>query len=128
MQRECKTCNSVKDINDFELTNKAGSRRGVCKSCYTIQKRERVEKASATHDPSSVPLPLACVSCGKGPEQVTFQWRTDVIKGGWRTACNACFNAKGYYKTYRQHKMDEDPDAFRAHNASTHLVWVHKQS
>ena len=125
MNRECKICCKVKDINDYELTNKAGSRRGVCKSCYTIQKRERAEKARATHDPSAVPFPQACASCGKGPDQVTYQWRTDVIKGGWRVKCNECFNDKGYYKTYRKNKLEEDADAYRAHNAAVHLAWVH---
>jgi len=125
MQRQCKSCDTLKDINDFEVTTKSGCRRAVCKPCYSAQKRDRAKLASVNHDPSTVPMPQACISCGKGPDRVTFKWRADVINGGWRSECNECYNTKGYSTTHRAKKMEEDPVGYRAHNAAVHLAWGH---
>lgn len=125
--RTCKTCKVAKPLDAYEVTTKNGnSRRGVCKPCYAKVKAAKADAKAADHDPSSVPKPAACVKCGKGPDEVEYKWRADVQKGGWRTECNACYNAKGYDKEYRERECAKDKGAFLARNAATHLAWAHR--
>lgn len=100
--RNCKTCHEDLDINMFEATTKdRKSRRGVCKPCYSATKSARAKEASAEHDPSSVPYPAACITCGKGPTEVSYKWRADIKKGGWRANCNDCYNSTAYVEASR---------------------------
>lgn len=123
--RNCKECQVSKPLDDFEKTTKDGKcRRAVCKPCYARKKATKAKEASAKVDRSSVPKPSACVECGKGPDVVDFKWRTDVMQGGWRTQCNECFNAKGYYKDYRVREREKDETAYLERNAAVHLAWV----
>ncbi len=126
-QRTCKTCGVAKPLDAYEVTTKDGKcRRGVCKPCYAKAKAAKAKAKAADHDPSAVPKPAACVKCGKGPDEVDFKWRADVQKGGWRTECNACYNAKGYDKEHRKRERAKDETAYLARNAATHLAWAHR--
>jgi hypothetical protein len=123
--KKCKTCLETLDIDHFEVTTKDGkSRRGVCKPCYRTAKANKAKEASKEHDPSSVPYPVACCECGKGPDEVTYKWRTDTQSGGWRPQCNSCFNNKGYSIAYRNRERTNDEGTFLARNAATHLAWA----
>ncbi|KAG1673109.1 hypothetical protein FOA52_013179 [Chlamydomonas sp. UWO 241] len=77
-------------------------------------------------DRSFVPKPDKCGECGKGPDEVDYKWRTDVVRGGWRSSCNACYNLKSYDVAWRQRQREADEPAYKAHNAKTHLAWAHK--
>lgn len=120
--RTCKTCNTTKQIDEFEKTA-AKSRRLDCKKCYSCKKAERAKTAAKSHVPSSVPKPTACAECSRGQPDVDFKWRTDINKGGWRNTCNDCFNKKGYSQASRKRRMEKDPDGYRAHSARVHLDW-----
>lgn len=123
--KQCKECNILKSIDDFECTTKDGKcRRAVCKPCYARKKADRAREAAMNHDQSSVPKPTACTKCGKGPDEVDFKWRSDIKQGGWRTECNSCFNAKGYSQKSRAKRLEEDPEGYRKRNADTHLAWA----
>jgi hypothetical protein len=122
--KKCKTCLETLDIDNFEVTTKAGtSRRGVCKPCYSATKSARAKEASATHDPSSVPYPVACCECGKGPDEVDFKWRTDINQGGWRPQCNDCFNNKGYSQSSRTNLRAADPEEYLRKKAEYQKKW-----
>jgi len=122
--RMCKTCLEELDLDSFEITTKDGkSRRSVCKPCYRASKAAKAKEASATHDPSKVPLPEACVTCGKPPHEVTFKWRTDTKNGGWRNECNECFNKKGYSAASRANLRAEDPAEYLRKRALAQQKW-----
>ena len=124
--RQCKTCLEDLGVDNFEITTKDGKcRRSVCKPCYKSNKAAKAKEASTTHDPTTIPLPEACATCGKPSHEVTFKWRTDINKGGWRNQCNGCFNNKGYSQVSRAKRRAEDPEGFLLKNAETHLAWAH---
>jgi hypothetical protein len=107
----------------FEKTT-ASSRRKVCKDCYKVKKAQKAKERSAKIDKDTIPRPTACIECSKGYPEVEFKWRSDVGTGGWRPTCNECYNSRKYYKTYRDKKLAEDPEAYRAHNNIMHRDWV----
>lgn len=115
--KTCKTCQIEKDLSSFEVN------RAVCKSCRQIQRTEAAKKCSV--NPSSIPKPKLCVKCGKSNEEVEFKFRTDLIKGGWRTECNTCYNMKGYSEKSRTKRRDENEELYLAKNAQSHLEWAH---
>ncbi len=122
-ERPCIQCAVTKPIDAFEVTTKDGKcRRAICKPCYSLLKKDRARAGAASHDPEAVPKPAACTNCGKGPDEVNFKWRKDVIQGGWRTECNACYNEKNYSEAYRKRERARDEDAYLARNAATHMA------
>lgn len=126
-QRTCTRCELEKPLDAYEVTTKDGKcRRAVCKPCYTQLKKERAKAVAASHKPEATPKPPACVKCGQGPDVVDFKWRSDTKQGGWRTECNACFNAKGYCDKYRERERQKDEAGYLARNAATHLDWVRR--
>lgn len=114
--KTCKTCKSEKDLSSFEVN------RAVCKTCRQIQRTEAAKKCFV--DPLSIPKPKSCVKCGKSNEEVEFKFRTDLIKGGWRTECNTCYNAKGYSEKSRSKRREENEELYLAKNAKSHLEWA----
>lgn len=121
----CKSCKLELSVDLFESFNtKSGV--GYCKECKDCKAAKRKEKAKDAPKkyPSKFELPKACVQCGKGPEEVKFQFRTDVMAGGYRNICNRCFTAKGYYTAYRKRKRAQDEDAFLANNNAVHREWL----
>ena len=119
--KECQTCKVVKPLTDFE------GNRNDCKPCRAQSKKKSA--ADAPKKPrEEYALPERCSNpeCEKPrpADGAVFTFRNDIKAGGYRTICNTCFNKKGYYKAYRKRKMEEDPDAFRAHNAETHHEWA----
>lgn len=125
--RVCTVCNVSKSLDCFEQPNRIKQPnmwRKVCKPCYAAQKKERAKASTAHHNRESVPKPSHCSKCGRAPPDVDFKWRTDVVSGGWRPECNACFNAKLYWQTSRQKRRAADEEAYLAHNAAVHLAWA----
>ena len=123
MEKECKTCKVTKKLDDFEKTNT--SYRTVCKDCRKLARKTRVAEVEKI-DKTSVPLPTACLKCNKGPDDVSFQWRTDTVNGGWRNTCTECFNSKGYSITSRANRRTADEDEYLKRNAATHLDWANR--
>lgn len=125
----CSACGQTKDVSAFERTP-SGNPRKECKECRKAKRAEAAAKAkqegSHARDPAAVPKPSACSGCGKGPDQVEFKWRTDVMSGGWRAVCNGCYNEKGYHKEYRKRELEKDAAAYRKRNAEAHLAWAHR--
>jgi hypothetical protein len=123
--RTCKDCKVVKVLDCFETTTKDGrSRRAVCKPCYSAKKSAKAREASKDHDPESIPKPIACIECKRGPSEVEFKWRSDIAAGGWRNTCNNCHNSKGYDKAHRARCIEQDAEAYRRRNAEVHLKWA----
>lgn len=123
--RACKTCGVSKSLDCFEMTTKT-SRRKECKPCYASKKKERAKVAAQGHDRDTTPKPEACAKCARGYPEVDFKWRSDVKQGGWRSECNACYNAKGYCEEYRKREREKDEEGYLARNAASHLAWAHK--
>lgn len=98
----------------------------MCKPCYAQLKKQRAVAAAVDHTPELTPKPSECRTCGKTYPEVAFKWRADLKQGGWRTACNACYNAKGYHIDSRQRQREADEAAYLARNAATHLAWAHR--
>jgi hypothetical protein len=48
-----------------------------------------------------------------------------LLQGGWKSACNDCYNTKGYSEAYREREREKDEAGFLARNAASHLAWVH---
>ena len=69
-------------------------------------------------------MPTKCFECAKGPDEVTFTWRTDRNK--WRTVCIPCYSARNYSKTSRARRREKDEEGYLARNATSHLAWAHK--
>ena len=115
--RECKTCKVVKRVAEaFE----AG--RAECEACR--QKAKTTKAKVATKDWVNTPKPARCAECGKGPTEVEFKRRDDVLVAAYYNRCTVCYNKKQYHVTCRQKKLAEDPTAYRAHNAAVHLAWA----
>ena len=72
-----------------------------------------------------MPKTSHCSKCGKGNEEVTFKWSTDVKQGGWRNECNACYNLKGYHKKSTAKHREENKEAYLSRKATVHLKWAH---
>jgi len=123
MSSTCKACKLVLDISKFEIAN--GKPRGECKACRA-EKRANAKKAAPKAEPNLATKPTVCTKCERGPPDVDFKWRTDTISGGWRSVCNTCYGEKKYHTVYRDRKRAEDEEAYLAHNAKTHLEWVHR--
>ena len=124
----CKTCNVHHPIDAFELVQlKDGTSkpRSECRAARAA-KRKANSAASVKRKPSEVPMPEACIGCRKSHPEVKFQFRTDIAEGGWRSTCNECFNAKGYYTDYRNRQREMDEEAYLARNAATHLAWARR--
>jgi hypothetical protein len=130
-ERLCKTCQINHPIDDFETYKINGEvrYRMECKKARK-ERRQASVKAAPAIDPNTVPLPSQCVKCGEKPPQAEFKWRSDVKKGGWRTACNRCSdvnsNGVSHSQAYRKREMDKDAKAYRARNAKMHLDWAHR--
>lgn len=116
--KTCNTCLLEKDCGLFE------SNRATCKACRT-KKRAQKAKESAV-DPSTIPKPASCVACGRGPPDVDFAFRTDLVRGGWRNECTTCYNGKGYSEKSRAIRRAQDEAAYLAKNAASHKAWVHR--
>ena len=121
--KQCKDCKIEKSIDCFEVTSKKGSRRAVCKPCYSTKKSERARIASNSVDQSTIPKPSNCSSCGLGPDKLEYTWRKDVGAGGWRPECNKCIHSKGYTDKYRNKCRENDEVGYLKRNAATHLEW-----
>lgn len=116
--KTCKTCNIEKTIGCFEAN------RGVCKPCRQSSRTQAAKNAKV--DPASIPKPAFCDQCGKSNKEVEFKFRTDLIKGGWRTQCNTCYNSKGYCEKSRTKRREEDEEGYLKRNAETHMDWVRR--
>lgn len=122
--QNCRTCKVDKDLSAFE-TYGSNKHRKECKGCRAAQRAAKV-KAAPKKDSADFELPSACVSCGKGPDEVQFKFRADTLAGGYRSKCNVCINQEGYSQAYRARELAKDPVAYRARNAATHLAWAHR--
>ena len=123
--RACGTCRVVMRIEAFEAM------RRECKDCRQTGRTERARETvamteSASLPPPRPPKPSACISCGRGPDDVDFKWRTDVICGSWRNECTSCYNAKDYSVASRARRREENEEGYLSHNATTHLAWALK--
>lgn len=116
--KTCKTCKIEKTLDCFEAT------RAVCKPCRQSSRTAATKKC--TIDPASIPKPDFCDKCGKSNEEVEFKFRTDTVKGGWRTECNTCYNSKGYSEKSRTKRREEDEEGYLKKNAESHLDWVRR--
>jgi hypothetical protein len=111
--RDCKKCKRSLPFISFE------GKSSECKSC-----REESARVRSLRVPESVPKPVACIKCSKGPDVVAFKWRSDRLT--WRNECNSCYNTKGYCEASRARRREEDEEGYLRHNAETHLAWAHK--
>ena len=114
--RKCKTCTTLLLIKLFEAN------RTECKQCRQNSRTERAHDV-AVDDSSNVPKPTACVSCGKGPDEVNFKRRTDVLQGAWRKECTSCYNAKGYSCKSREKSRAKDKEGYLERNAKMQIRW-----
>ncbi|KAG1673111.1 hypothetical protein FOA52_013181 [Chlamydomonas sp. UWO 241] len=125
MPSKCSQCPKGPPEIEFDWRDECCNWRKQCKDCRKQQKRTALAEAPV-FDWSFVPKPDKCGECGKGPDEVDYKWRTDVVRGGWRSSCNACYNLKGYDVAWRQLQRETDGPAYKAHNAKTHLAWAHR--
>ena len=116
--RKCKTCAAALPFDRFEAT------RLECMGCRQSSRTERA-RSTSTRDQASIPVPAECVSCGKGSDEVSFGWRSDVLFGSWRNECTSCYNAKDYSVTSRARSREKDEEGYLRRNATTHLEWAH---
>jgi hypothetical protein len=116
----CKACESMLDISKFEVLK--GKPRSECKACRN-KKRADAKKAAPVVEPNLATKPTECTKCERGPPEVDFKWRTDILSGGWRSVCNACYGEKKYHTVYRDRKRAEDEDAYLAHNNEIQRAW-----
>lgn len=126
--RTCSDCQEEKDeASCFEYMH-TGKYRNQCKKCKSARRRRSANSDAAkkkkTENRKKVPPPTECAECHKGPTEVNFKWREDTNVGGWRGVCDTCVGGKKYNAAYRERKLEEDPDAFRAHNTRMHRLWV----
>ena len=115
--RTCDECHIDKHIGLFE-----GNRK-TCKECRKQRRNTSAKDETKKKSAHEIPMPEKCIHCCKGPNEVTFKWRTDLVAGGWSNICNECYNSKKYYEKYREHKREEDSEGFKAHNTATHRAW-----
>lgn len=94
--------------------------RGICKPCRQARRCDNAKRASKT----DMELPSACAKCHKGPGEVSFAFRSDSIKGGYRSICRACINLRGYSQACRKRQRDKDEGAYLARNATKHREWT----
>ena len=125
----CKKCGAEKDVGCFETSKPGGNPRRECKECRK-QSRKRVIDAAissgARKSPDDATKPKACAECGKGPPEVDFMLRADMLTPSWRPICNVCTNGKGYSEAYRARERANDELAYLARNARSHLDWAHR--
>lgn len=118
--KTCDECEIAKELQCFEKN------RHTCRKCREIRRANARKINTKGRNPSDVPKPTSCITCGKGENDgVIFKWRNDILKGSWRNVCNECFNKKAYYEKYRERKLLEDAEAFKTHNTAIHLAWAH---
>lgn len=105
----CNTCCLLENGSDaFE------SNRTTCKTC-----RQKV-------DPSTIPKPTECMTCGRGQPDVDFAFRNDLVRGGWRKECNVCYNGNKHSQKSRANRRAEDEAGYLARNAASHLDWARR--
>lgn len=124
-EMQCIDCKKTKPIADFELTAAKRPRKS-CKSCRHISRKASSSAKVKSKDSTGAVKPTQCIKCGKGPDEVEFRFRADMVKEAWRNECNSCINEKKYYAKYREKKLAENPEEFRRHNAEIHLEWTKK--
>ena len=118
--RECSTCETKLPFDRFEGT------RLECMRCRQDRRSKRARSTTSKRDPASVPKPSACVSCGKGPGDVAFTWRSDILCGSWRNECTSCYNTRDYSMASRTRMREADEEGYLRRNATTHLAWALK--
>ena len=126
--KTCRTCSIEKSCDEFGRTNTKSANPGYrneCKGCRSASHKKSCEASNATLAvPAAPPSSHVCIKCNKGPNDVRFKWRSDVVGGGWRSECNTCYNEKGYSITYRSRERSKDEDAYLKRNAERHLAWA----
>ena len=86
--RICDECHIDKHIGLFE-----GNRK-TCKDCRKQRRDTSSKDETKKKSVDEIPMPEKCIHCYKGPGEVTFKWRNDLVAGGWSHTCNECFNIK----------------------------------
>ena len=81
--KTCNVCGEDKTGADFSAA------RATCKPCFAAQEAAKAATRPEV-DPAGVPLPVACIECGKGPGDVSFTFLKD--KGTYRKLCKGCNN------------------------------------
>jgi hypothetical protein len=125
----CKTCHVEHPLDAFETYRCNGvlRHRLECKKARAARRTTARKNAPAV-DPATVPKPEACAVCGDALTDANAVWRSDLLQGGWRERCKTCasINAEGFThsQAFRKRQMTQDPEAFRARNAATHLEWA----
>lgn len=129
MSQECRVCKENLPYTAFRLAAK--SLRKKCKKCENKQTKEAKKKARADMSVDdamkATPKPTACSNpnCNVPSHALEFKWRSDMVKGGWRSECNDCYNSKKYYEKHRQkRKATEGIDEYRRKNAKQHKEWA----
>lgn len=128
--QSCTSCNEEKALTQFEKTP-SGGYRGVCKPCRASKRKGALlnkRQEEAKPNPEEIPKPAKCDKCEMSYPDVDFKFRTDLLRGGWRSTCNKCYNEKGYYIDYRIRERQKDEQAFLKRNAETHLKWAHENT
>jgi len=115
----CTTCQVLKSETDFERSS-PGVLRKQCKECRKKQRKLSVAKAPKV-DPETVPKPLSCAHCSKGPGEVEFKWRPET--NNWRNTCKNCYNAKNYCASSRARLRETDETSFLQNNARNAKKW-----
>jgi len=108
MVNPCVTCLVNKLEIDFERTIS-----GFMKQCKECRKKQ------CNH--VTIPKPLSCDECSKGPPEVEFKWRPETNK--WRPTCMSCYNVKNYSGASRDRKHRNDEEAYLLHNAKIAKEW-----
>ena len=102
----CTKCDVVKDPAEF-------NRPGECKSCRSERTaRERMANVAAADPATTAGKP--CTQCNEPFSAETFRWQRD----RWSSHCKACYNGARYWEKTRQHKIADDPEAYRSAQAA----------
>lgn len=121
----CKSCEVSKELSDFE------PQRSMCKTCRKESRsKRRLECKEKRTEIPECPDDHTCKSCSKTRGDGSFfKFRSDILKGGFSSICNDCFNQKKYYKTYRtkrKSRSEESKKEFLKHNATIMAQWREK--
>lgn len=110
-------CGQVKDPAEF-------NRPGECKSCRSERTKQETAARGARVTAATTPKPRQCSNeaCGKPFEESAWRAYREG-EGRWDSQCRDCFNAKQYWKTYRERKLEEDAEGFRARNNASLRAW-----
>jgi hypothetical protein len=108
----CKLCQADKAVDEFEKQRSATGHMATCRACRSSKRAAKPKPAPK--EPDQATMPTQCVTCGHGPPDVGFQWRTD--KNSWRKEC--------YTEKYRARQRAEDEVGYLRRNTETHQKWV----